>query len=54
LIIDKTMLGSDYVEIGGVTLSILNFKLTNIFNEEIDLNGNHWCFNLVFAKVQPE
>ena len=54
LIIDKTMLGSDYVEIGAMTLSILNFKLTNIYNEEIDLNGNHWCFNLVFAKVQPE
>lgn len=54
LVVDHTLLGSDYIECGGQSFSLLNFRLTNVFNEEIDLNDNHWSFNLLFAKVQPE
>jgi hypothetical protein len=52
--VDNQVLGSDYLDWSGQNLNLLNFRLCDAFGQTIDLNGNHWSFNIIFSKVSEE
>ncbi len=54
LVVDNQVLGSDYLDCSGQNLNLLNFRLCDVFGQTIDLNGNHWSFNIIFSKVSEE
>ena len=54
LIVDNQVLGSDYLDCSGQSINLLNFRLCDAFGQTIDLNGNHWSFNIIFSKVSEE
>lgn len=54
LLVDNQVLGSDYLDCGGQNLNLLNFRLCDAFGRTIDLNGNHWSFNIIFSKMSEE
>ena len=54
LIVDNQVLGADYLDCSNQNLSLLNFKLCDVFGSTIDLNGNHWSFSIIFSKLPEE
>jgi hypothetical protein len=54
LLVDNQVLGSDYLDCGGQNINLLNFRLCDVYGQTIDLNGNHWSFNIIFSKVAEE
>ena len=54
LIFDRVVMSSDYLDCSNQTLSMLEFQLKDLYGNEIDLNGNHWSFSIVFVKIPEE
>jgi hypothetical protein len=54
LIVDNQVLGSDYLDCSNQNLNLIDITLRDAFSNIIDLNGNHWSFNIIFSKVAEE
>ena len=47
----QAVLGIDYIDVSKQTLSRLEFSLTDVYGRVINLNGNHFSFSLIFARL---
>ena len=52
MIYDQVVLPYDYIDVSKQTLRRLEFQLKDIYGGNIDLQGDHWSFSLLFAKIQ--
>ena len=51
MIFYQAVIGLDYIDVSRQTLSRLEFNLTDVYGNNINLNGNHWSFSLIFARL---
>ena len=51
MIFYQAIIGIDYVDVSKQTLSRLEFSLTDVYGRVINLNGNHFSFSLIFARL---
>ena len=49
LITDKWIQTEDFTDCSRLTLKTLHFRVTDVFNNPIDLHGHHVSFSLVFT-----
>lgn len=49
LIFSDRLISMDYNTVSNQTISLLNFRLLNIYGEEINMNGNHFGFTMLFS-----
>ena len=54
LLFDQTILGMDYLDCSNQSISTLDFKLKDSYNNTIDLHGNHWSFSIIFVRINEE
>ena len=54
MIYDDAVLGIDYLDCSRQSLSRLEFQLKDVYGNYINLHGNHWSFNMIFAKMKEE
>jgi len=47
----QSVLGLDYIDVSKQTLSRLEFSLTDVYGNNINLNNNHWSFSIIFARL---
>ena len=52
IIHDQTVLGIDFLDCSHQTLSRIGFQLKDVFGNEINLNGQHWSFSIVFSRIR--
>ena len=52
MIYDQVVLPYDYIDVSKQTLRRLEFQLKDIYGGNINLQGDHWSFSLLFAKIQ--
>jgi hypothetical protein len=51
LIIDYTYLEKDYTDVSNRALKILDFRLVDVYGNDIDLNGGHISFSVLFVDI---
>ena len=54
LIYDQTVIGMDYLDCLGQTLSRIDFKVKDHEGNIVNLHGNHISFSIIFVKVTDE
>ena len=54
LLFDQTILGMDYLDCSNQSISTLDFKLKDSYNNTINLHGNHWSFSIIFVRINEE
>ena len=51
MICDQSFAGIDYLDCSHQTLSRLSFQLKDVFGNNINLDGQHWYFSIVFSRI---
>ena len=52
MIFDQSVVGTDYLDCSRQTLSRIGFQLKDVFGRVVNLHGNHFCFSIVFSRIQ--
>lgn len=52
IIHDQTVIGIDFLDCSQQTLSRIGFQLKDVFGNELNLNGQHWSFSIVFSRIR--
>jgi hypothetical protein len=51
LIIDHTYLDKDYTDVSNRFLKVLDFRIVDVCGNDLDLNGGHVSFSLLFCNI---
>ena len=51
LIIDHTYLDKDYTDVSNRFLKVLDFRVVDVYGNDLDLNGGHVSFSLLFCNI---